>query len=452
VIRLLAIARRTPAILAFAAALGGGTPVAGQTVDDPRLRVEIFGPEGGLDTPTGLRFLGRDDAFVIEKNTGVVKRVQGDTVSEVLDLDVSTRAERGLLGIELHPDFDANGYVYLYYSERSAPGDGLDGWAGNRLGRFEWDGSALTADPGFNDFFIPSREGGPNGPNHDGGPLRFGPDGKLYLQSGDLNRNDAEQNFEATPLVAAGTGGIHRFNDDGTIPGDNPFQGLHGGTFDSLYAYGVRNGFGMTFDPETGRLWDTENGPTRMDEINLVDAGFNSGWRVLMGPASRDPEGQGPEDLLDLAMKSTYSDPEFSFLDPIGITAIEFLSGSSLGPAYEDTVLVGDVNTGDLYLLELNANRDGFELSDELADLVADDAAEASLLVFGQGFDIVTDIQLGPDGNVYVASFAFGEGFAGIRSIRLVPEPGTFGLTGVGLGALSALGGSLRRRGRSLAS
>src|SRR6185295_2073331 len=119
-----------------------------------------------------------------------------------------------------------------------------------------------------------------------GGAMVFGPDGKLYVVIGDLNRNGQLQNIAGGP-APDDTGVILRLNDDGSIPGDNPFAS-QGGTLPKYYAYGIRNSFGLAFDPVTSRLWMTENGPTSYDEINLVTPGFNSGWNQLMGPDARD--------------------------------------------------------------------------------------------------------------------------------------------------------------------
>jgi glucose/arabinose dehydrogenase len=440
-------ARRAGCSLALLAVSAVGEAALAQqpSVVDSGLAIQTLAPAGLLQ-PTGMRFIGPDDFFVIEKASGKVKRVHGGAVDEVLDLSVASDSERGLLGIELHPDFASNGFVYLYHSLRSLPGDGsgTTSWTGNQLDRWVWNGAQLVADPTFHAFTLPRDPAQANGPNHDGGVLRFGPDGKLYLTTGDLNRSRIEQNNAAASL-AAGTGGIYRLEADGTLPADGPYAAHSDAALRGLHAYGVRNSFGMAFDPRTQRLWDTENGPERMDEINLVDAGMNSGWTILMGPEARDPEGQGRQDLVDLALASTYSDPEFSFAVPIGITSIGFLAGSALGTGYDDAVLVGANNTGLLYLLRLNAARDGFVLSGALADLVAD-GLETALIAFGQGFGVVTGIETGPDGALYVLSLGRGA----VYRIAPVPEPTSAGLLGVGLLAIARL--ARRRRVARLAA
>jgi len=428
-------------LLAALTLLASDRAVAQPTLVDPSLVLEIVSPPG-ISSPTGMRFLGPDDLFLIEKNSGKVKRVHAGGVDEVLDLDVSNNSERGLLGIELHPDFDQNGFVYLYHSARSVAGDGSGSWSENRLDRYVWNGTALVVDPSYSSFSIPFDPAQNNGANHDGGPIRFGPDGTLFLATGDLNRSRIEQNNTAA-TTSAGTGGIYRFNADGTLPADNPFASDPDVLLQGLFAYGVRNSFGLAVDPVTGKLWDTENGPGRMDEINLVESGMNSGWSILMGPEALDPEGQTSADLVNILAQSTYSDPEFSFAQPIGITSIAFLAGSALGPAYDDAVLVGDNNTGSLYLFRLNGARDGFVLSGNLADLVAD-GAERTQLLFGSNFSITTDIEVGPDGAVYVLSL----GQNRFYRITAIPEPGTAGTFALGLFGLAALRRA-RRSGRS---
>jgi glucose/arabinose dehydrogenase len=193
----------------------------------------------------------------------------------------------------------------------------------------------------------------------------------------------------------------------------------------------VRSTFGIAFDPATGNLWDTENGPITNDEINLVPMGLNSGWEAIMGPDD-DPGDDSELVMLDGAV---YSDPEFTFQDTNGVTAIAFLHGSLLGPDYDDAVLVGDNNNGHLYLFRLNGSRTGFDLTGDLADLVADTQSEANQVRVGTEFGAITDIRIGPDGAPYVLSLGTGDLY------RITPEPATLAL--VMLGGAGLL---LRRR------
>ena len=419
-------------------ALVAAVPAAGAVVSEPGWSVSAMSTPG-LSGPTTMQFLAADDFFVLEKGTGIVKRFQAGVGSPVLDLPVNASSERGLLGIELHPQFPATPWVYLYYSRADA-GDATT-WTENRLSRFTWNGASLVNETPLLAFERDPTQA--NGPNHDGGVLRFGPDGMLYGTTGDLNRNRAEQNNQATPAASSDVGGIFRIRPDGTLPDGsqpgetaNPFLAEANAAFHRWFAYGVRNSFGAAFDPVTDVLWDTENGPVDYDEINRVAPGFNSGWDAIMGPESRS--GNAPGDLV-MFDSAAYSDPEFSWKDTIGVTAIEFLHGSALGPAYDDAVLVADVNLDQLYLFRLNPSRDGFVLGGDLADRVADDNTEAAPLVVGTAFNGPTDLHVGPDGAVYVVSLGDGAVY------RIVPAPASAAL--LTLGAPAALRRGRRGRG-----
>ena len=319
---------------------------------------------------------------------------------EVLDVAVDTASERGLLGVALHPNFASNFFVYLYYTQSSSASDNGSAFD-NRVVRYTWNGSKL-----INPTLIISLPVTP-GPNHNGGAMTFGPDGKLYIVIGDLNRDGQLQNFPA----GAGpddTGVIFRINDDGSIPMDNPFFS-QGGQLARYYAYGVRNSFGLAFDPLTAELWDTENGPDRYDEINLVLPGFNSGWERIMGPVGRDAEGTG--DLVQFP-GSHYADPKFSWFNPVGLTAIVFMRSPLLGADYQNDVLAGDINNGNLYHFKVNSTRDGLDFTTMgLADRVADSSAELQEIILGIGFGGITDLKVGPDGLLYILSFGLGKVF-----------------------------------------
>ncbi len=380
------------------------TLAVAQTVQPTTLQVDTI--VSGLNGPTAMAFLGPDDILVTQKDDGRVRRVIAGVLqsSVVLDVNVNTFAERGLLGIALDPDFIHNAYVYLYYSEASGADDGPA--LGNRVYRYTWNGSALVTPQLVLDLPIDP------GPNHDGGVILFGPDDRLYVVIGDLNHDGQLQN---DPAGAApdNTSVILRVDRSGRGPIDNPFYNpaLPQSPLQRYYAYGVRNSFGLTFDPVTAALWDTENGPERMDEVNRVSPGFNSGWRPIMGPVALS--GANESELWQ-APGSAYSDPEFSWESTIAPTALAFVASKRLGCALEHRLLVGNVNCDSLQRFELDAARTGLAFgSAALQDLVANNpdtcADEQDEIAFGTGFGIVTDIENGLDGFVYVLSLSRGE-------------------------------------------
>jgi glucose/arabinose dehydrogenase len=220
---------------------------------------------------------------------------------------------------------------------------------------------------------------------------------------GDLNRDGMLQNVIEGP-PPDGSSVILRVNYDGAGVG-NPLSG-GGADLSKYYAYGIRNSFGFDFDPLTGILWDTENGPTEYDEINIVIPGFNSGWNRVMGPIGR--EGITIQDLVQF-QGSHYADPVFSWLRSEGITDMEIFNSSSLGERYTHNMFVGDFNNGNLYFFTINSNRTGLDLGGipGLEDLVADNNEELNAVVFGRGFSGgITDIETGPDGYLYILTLA----------------------------------------------
>jgi aldose sugar dehydrogenase len=377
----------------------------GQTLNDPKLHVREL--VSGLVEPTAMAFIAPGDILVLQKSDGRVRRVINGVLQpgQVLDVAVDSLSERGLVGIALHPEFPATPFVYLYYTQSSTAGDTSGSPLANRVYRYTWNGSALVSASLILD--LPAMPG----PNHNGGTMNFGPDGKLYVVIGELNRDGRLQNFSTGP-APDDTGVIFRVNDDGSAPNDNPFFAL-GGNLARYYAYGIRNGFGLAFDPLTGELWDTENGPDRYDEINLVLPGFNSGWERIMGPVGRDA--QGVSDLVFFP-GSHYADPRFSWFNTVAPTALVFLNSARLGSDYQNDLLVGDINNGNLYRFKVNAARNGFAFtSPGLFDLVADSGAEFQEVLLGTGFGMpfggITDLKLGPDGLLYVLSFGLGKIF-----------------------------------------
>jgi glucose/arabinose dehydrogenase len=234
---------------------------------------------------------------------------------------------------------------------------------------------------------------GQPGPNHDGGKLKNGPDGMIYAVIGDLNRNGMLQNYPDGPAPDY-TSVIMRVDEQG-----NGAAGAMPGDLSMYYAYGIRNSFGLAFDPLTGTLWDAENGPADYDEINVVTPGFNSGWEKVMGPIDR--KGISADDLVQLE-GSHYADPVFSWRAAQGITDIEFLNSTRLGEKYAHNIFVGDINNGNLYLFTVNDDRNGLDLTGGIQDKVADNNAEINSVTLGTGFGGITDIETGPDGYLYI--------------------------------------------------
>jgi aldose sugar dehydrogenase len=366
-------------------------------LNDTALQIQVSAPRG-LKFPTGMGFLGPDDILVIEKNTGKVKEIKNGTVSgTVLDVNVANVSERGLLGIAIS---DKPKYVFLFYTET----DNVDGGKvlGNRLYRYEYDNGRLINPKLLLDLpTIP-------GPSHNGGVLKIGPDKKsVYLVIGNLNYvqnqsyiTKAQNNKNGPP--PDGRGGILRITFDGGVV-DN--KGLLGDEdpLNKYYAYGIRNSFGIGFDALTGNLWETENGRSTDDEINIALPGFNSGWKEVIGFSNETP-GFNKENLEDFGGKGTYRDPEFVWTDTVAPTSVLFLHTDNLGPKYKDTMLVGSVKNGTIFNFPLDKTRTHLVLSGPLSDKQADTNNETNSVIFGRNFGVITDLQVGPDGKLYVLS------------------------------------------------
>jgi len=378
------------------------------TVSDPVLKVEKV--LDGLSFPTGIAFLGPDDILIIEKNNGTVRRVSNGVMSKepLIDVNVANQVERGLLGIAIEKNKNGPTYVFLYYTESVAK-DGNDVSSdplGNRLYRYELAGNSTRLINPQLLLDLPAT----SKPVHNGGVVIIGPDNYVYTVIGDvdLHRNPA-QNKESGNDVD-GTSGILRITPDGKpidpwILGDTYPLNLY-------YAYGIRNSFGIDFDPVTGKLWDTENGDSYGDEINLVGPGFNSGWRIVQGKSSlfqiHNNKTFNPDDLVAFDGKGKYSDPEFSWKAPVGVTSIKFLNSSKLGKEYENDMFVGDFHNGYLYHFDLNKKRTGLLLKGSLADKLANNKDELKQVIVGHGFGAITDIEVGPDGYLYIMSLKQG--------------------------------------------
>jgi glucose/arabinose dehydrogenase len=406
------------------------------TINDPNLTMETVAT--GLNRPPAMTFLGPDDILVLEKDSGTVQRIidgelQEEPLIEVPVANDNGTNERGLLGMAFARLNETTSYVFLYYTESGDGQTGSDAQgvvpAGNRLYRYE-----LVENSDDDDDDSPGKLINPKllldlparpGPRYNGGPLLVSQnqsDITIYLMIGDLDHHRTQAlNYEDGP-PPDGTGGIMAIDAEGN-PLPNPVlvgqvnSDEHTGMLPYYFAYGLRSGFGMTFDPVTGYIWDTENGPDHGDEINLVLPGFNSGWASIQGLASApENEGANPEeDLVNFGGKGVYRDPEFVWQDPIGVTAINFLNSTALGEEYANDMFVADINNGRLYHFDLNPDRTGLLLEAPLEDKVADTVPELDSVIFGTGFRSISDIEVGPDGYLYLLLFGPG------RIVKIAP-------------------------------
>ena len=311
----------------------------------------------GLDLAVALAFAPDGRIFFTEKG-GILRVIDnGQLVEEpVAEFSVDTVNERGLLGVALHPGFAQNDRVYLYYTRRDEAGTTVD----NRVVRVTLDGNSAVGD----ETLIASLPvGGLFSSNHNGGNIRFGPDDKLYVTLGDVGVSESAQDPDAL------SGRILRYNDDGSIPEDNPL-----GPANPTYALGLRNSFDLAFDPISGTLFATENSTNARDEINRIVSGGNYGWPEVQG--SSESAFQNP--LIDLGDSSVVP------------TGIDFAPDARYGTDRRGKLFYGEFLFGRVHCVELNANRD-----------------EAALrTLFVDGLPSITDVAFAPDGTLYILTLS----------------------------------------------
>ncbi len=307
-----------------------------------------------LRVPWSLAFAPDGRIFLTER-PGSVRIVENGKLraDAFAQLDVASVGEGGLLGLALSPSFSRDRYVYLYHTYRESSAL----W--NRIVR-------LTDAGGVGTDLKVVFDKIPGGIIHDGGRIRFGPDGRLYATAGETGRREIAQDLNSLG------GKILRLNPDGSIPNDNPFLGS------AVYSYGHRNPQGIDFQPRTGRLYETEHGPSgelgfAHDEINLILPGKNYGWPIIVG---------------------TGNDPRF--VDPLINTGDEtwapsgasFYVGDQI-PQWKGSFFVATLRGVHLHRIVFSAQGDSVVFHEKLYDSE-----------FGRLRDVLT----GPDGALYVVT------------------------------------------------
>lgn len=352
------------------------TPVAGFT-DTPVV--------SGLSAPTAVAFLP-DGRMLVTQKAGALRLVEAGVATTLVTIPVCAGSEMGLLGIAIDPAFAQNGFIYLYRTKPGPSGCGSSVGRFNQVVRVTMAGGAIDPDSLVE---LLSEIRTDNG-NHDGGGLRIGPDGKLYVGVGDTGRGDnqggpgSSTNPYAQDLEAL-EGKMLRLELDGSAPADNPFVGEPGAR-EEIFAYGFRNPFRFGFDPLTGRLWVGDVGDLTIEEIAIVGAGENHSWPYCEGhlPA-------GCQEPGDVAPIFTYPHSGPSSLGR-SVTGGAF-AGASFGGREHD-YFFGDFTGNAIYHAVPNAARDGL-------------LGAPTTFVSNAGGPV--DVVFGPDGALYYVAINLGE-------------------------------------------
>lgn len=329
----------------------------------------------GLEVPWALAFAPDGRLFVTERPGRLRVIVDGRLrPTPVATLPVATSAESGLMGLALDPQFARNGYLYVMYTYRTQAGE-----LRNRVARL-----TVRGDVAGDEQIV--LDGIPGGVIHDGGRIAFGPDGKLYVTTGDASNGALAQDRRSL------AGKILRINPDGTIPADNPFPGS------PVFSYGHRNPEGIAWQPGTGTLFETEHGPVGNDEVNIIQAGQNYGWP--------DVSGRGGT--------SRSVDPILVFTPSIAPAGAAFYEGDRLAPW-----------AGNLFFATLR----GQHLHRVVLGGPDQRAVIASERLFEGVYGRLRAVAVGPDGYLYVTtSNRDGRGNPAPdddRILRIVPSAST---------------------------
>jgi glucose/arabinose dehydrogenase len=315
----------------------------------------------GLNEPVAMAFDPSGRIFYIER-PGAVRVAAGGVVrpEPVIALPTDTCSERGMVGLALDPHFASNAYIYVHHTELSDCKE-----TRGKVVRFTENASAGAApETIFSALY--------SGEQHTGGAINFGPDGMLYITTGDDHNADTPQNLSIPQ------GKMHRVNPDGSIPTGNPTFS-QAGALASIYAYGLRNTFDFTFDPiARGRIWASENGPHCDDEVNRIEAGYNYGWRA--GYLCDDPAPGGPDPQYNTIPPLWYL-PESACC--IGPTGIEVYRGAAI-PEWTNELFMCSYNEGMMLHFHLNEAR-----------------TEATGVARVEGVTCTMDVVTGPDGALY---------------------------------------------------
>ncbi|WCE09531.1 PQQ-dependent sugar dehydrogenase [Pseudomonas sp. JBR1] len=338
-------------------------------------------PRATLDAPWAIAFLPDGTALVTEKG-GVLKHlnVQTGKAQDISGVPKVVAAGQGGLGdVILHPQYASNGLIYLSYAEA-----GEDGTQGAAVARakltLKEDGSGALGDLEVIWRQTPKVSG--NG--HYGHRMRFGPDGKLWITSGE------RQKFTPAQDMTGNLGKLIRLNDDGSVPADNPFA-KQGGVAAQVWSLGHRNPLGIAFDAQ-GRLWEQEMGPQGGDELNLIQRGGNYGY-----PEVSNGDHYGGKPIPDHSTRPEFIPPKVTWTPVISPAGLMIYGGERF-PAWQGNAFIGGLSSKALVRVELKG----------------EEAREVERYAMGTR---IRDVEEGPNGSLWVL-----EDGANARLLELQPK------------------------------
>jgi glucose/arabinose dehydrogenase len=316
----------------------------------------------GLETPWALAFLP-DHRLLVTERPGRLRIIEaGKLLPEPVEgiPSVWERQDGGLFDVAIHPQYSRTGWIYLSYSEPGPNETSMTAIVRGRIKGNRW------SDQQFLFHAPPELYTASN--IHYGSRLLFDPQGHLFFSIGERGSMDDAQDLSKP------TGKIHRVNDDGTIPPDNPFVGRQG-ALPSIWSYGHRNPQGLAIDPATGRIWETEHGPKGGDELNLIEPGHNYGWPVITS---------GIQAGVTKTSQSGMEQPVIAWTPTFAPSGMTFYSGDRY-PAWRGSLFVCGLASQQLRRIEVRGDKVTRQ------EVVLDQVGR------------VRDIAVGPDGYLYLA-------------------------------------------------
>ncbi len=318
----------------------------------------------GLDVPWGLEFLPNGDLLIAERSAKLY-RYTNKQLQEISGLpDIMVKGQGGLLDLELHPQYEKNGWIYIAYSGfgKNSKTEGA-----THIMRAKLKGNSLTAQE-----VIFKASPNSNSGVHWGCKLEFDRNGYLFFGVGE--RGALHDNPQTLTNYL---GKIHRIHDDGSIPKDNPFVNT-AGAMPTIWSYGHRNPQGTAMHPETGEIWETEHGPKGGDELNIIKPGKNYGWPVISYGINYDGTV-----LTELTKKEGLEQPVTYWVPSIAPCGMTFVKGDRY-KNWKNNILIGSLRFAYLERVELDGNR-----------VIHQEKLQ-------EGIGRVRNVEMSPDGFIYV--------------------------------------------------